>query len=126
MKSIRKKIATTLAVLTMFTTAVAFAATGTAEKPVGVGADVKSVSISGTGSDGTVYANIIGGTGSGGSMLYKFKRFWPDSLLEVYNVSTEHGPYNNSGTFSTENDAAYNVIASGDSSLGIRTSVVIN
>ncbi|WP_334072392.1 hypothetical protein [Paenibacillus sp. A14] len=114
-----------IAVFSIFATS-AFAATGTADKPLNSSKSVESVSIQGTGGTGTQYTNLYAGTGKGTGKLYKFRRFWPDQHLNTHDVASGKGPFSLTYSFTTEWDAAYNVVADGDSSAGIRTSIVIN
>ncbi|WP_178022224.1 hypothetical protein [uncultured Paenibacillus sp.] len=114
-----------IAIFSVFATS-AFAATGTADKPLNSSSSVESVSIQGNGAQGTHYTNLYAGTGSGTGKLYRFIRFWPDELLNTHNVASGQGPVSLTTTFNADWDAAYNVVAAGSSSAGIRTSVVIN
>ena len=114
-----------IAVFSVFATS-ALAATGTADKPLNSSSSVESVSIQGNGAQGTHYTNLYAGTGSGTGKLYRFIRYWPDELLNTHNVADGKGPTSLTTTFNADWDQAYNVVADGSSTAGIRTSVVIN
>lgn len=114
-----------VAIFAVFATS-AFAATGTADKKLNDTGSVESVSIQGNGANGTHYTNLYSGTGSGKGVLYKFVRFWPDTKLNTHDVASGQGPVSLQTTFAADADAAYNVVASGDKSVGVRSSVVIN
>lgn len=125
MSSKIKLFISSIAIFSIFATS-ALAATGTADKPLNSSGSVESVSIQGNGAKGTHYTNLYAGTGSGKGKLYRFIRFWPDELINTHNVASGQGPVSQTTTFDAAWDEAYNVVAEGDYSAGIRTSVVIN
>lgn len=104
----------------------AFAATGTAEKKLNSTLAVDSVAIQGDGGTGYHYTNVVGGTGSGWSQIYKFNRFWPDTKVGKQVDVASGGLEYSTKTFATEWDQAYKVRVDGTKSIHIRSSVVIN
>lgn len=95
----------------------AFAATSTANKPIGSSSREGNV-IYALGGYAELRADIIGGTGTGFSSLYEVKKYWPDPELTSINVNDTNKPAANLDYYLTRN-IGYYVKAHGDSNLNL-------